>query len=239
MHLRHQHIVNPIDYVYPSRLQDSLVRQRLDYKVLSPTLRAQAHNPAPTLLTFQTTPTYTCGRREVSTISSEQIAHLRNNGTAAFHTAQRGGQTTFHGPGQLTAYLIVDLREHKLTPRCYVRFLETSVIETCKRYGISSFTTENPGVWVSDGEKIASVGVHLRRNVTSHGIGLNISTDLSWFDRIVACGLPDKKTVNFEKMAVRGKGVDEVGGIFAEVVAEGMEGVEGVEKIELAEDLLK
>lgn len=99
------------------------------------------------------------------------------------------------------------------------------MIDTCSLFGIKAFTTENPGVWTTVDEKIASVGVHLRRYVTSHGIGLNISVDLSWFNRIVACGLLGKKATSFENEGVTGVGLDIVATAFAENVAEKLVGV--------------
>jgi lipoate-protein ligase B len=143
----------------------------------------------------------------------------------------RGGQTTFHGPGQLVAYPILDLRTHKLSPRCYVAMLEKSLIATCARYGIEAMTTENTGVWTSEDDKIAAIGVHMRRNITSHGIGLNVNTDLWWFDRIVACGLEGKRATSFVKQGVEREDVDSVGKMFAEEVAAKLEGVEGVERV--------
>lgn len=89
-------------------------------------------------------------------------------------------------------------------------------------------TTENTGVWTSEDDKIAAIGVHMRRNITSHGIGLNVHTDLGWFDRIVACGLEGKRTVNFESLGVKGKTVEEVGKVFIEEFGRGL-GVQGVD----------
>jgi lipoyl(octanoyl) transferase len=142
----------------------------------------------------------------------------------------RGGQTTFHGPGQLVAYPIIDLRTHKLTPRDYVCLLEKSLIATCAKYGIKAMTTEHTGVWTSPDDKIAAIGVHMRRNITSHGIGLNVNTDLWWFDRIVACGLEGKRATSFTREGVRGKEVGDVGDAYVAEIAERLLGVEGVEK---------
>ena len=232
MLLQHLHLPGLTRYTHASHLQSILVRTYLDHKALTPALRSTQSPPSPTLLTFETNPTYTCGRREVNTITEEQKEYLRCNGAAEFHPALRGGQTTFHGPGQLTAYLVLDLLTHGLKPSSYVRFLEKSVIETCASYAIRAFTTENPGVWTSDEDKIASVGVRLRRNVSSHGVGLNVSTDLKWFERIVACGLVGKRTTSFEKEGVRECTVEAVARLLAEVMATILNGVEGVSQIE-------
>ena len=198
MRLRHLHLPGLTPYIRASAIQEHLVRLHLDHKATQST----ASTPGPVLITFQTLPTYTCGRREVGKLSHEQKAHLRAGGEAEFHEAIRGGQTTFHGPGQLTAYLILSLQEHHLHARTHIRLLEDCVISTCGTYRLVACTTENPGVWIGsspDERKLASVGVHLRRNIASHGIGLNVSVKLWWFDRIIACGLPEKKATSIEK----------------------------------------
>ncbi|MCJ1356474.1 MAG: hypothetical protein MMC33_006469 [Icmadophila ericetorum] len=225
MRLHHLHKSNPIPYLQSAKLQSSLVERHLSHKARP---KEAPLPPPPTLLTFQSTPVYTCGRREIGTLSGEQISYLKCNSKAEFHEALRGGQTTFHGPGQLTAYLILDLKKHGLTPRTYVRMLETVTMQTCAHYGIKSFTTENPGVWTTEDDKIASVGVHLRRGVASHGVGLNISVDLGWFDRIVACGLVGKKATSFWKEGVQGVGLGEVAGVMARKFVENLDGVDEV-----------
>ena len=234
--LRHIHLPGIVSYQRAARLQEHLVARFLASK---PPTNAPA--PAPHIITAQFVPVYTCGRREVGTVSAKQQEHLRANGRADFVEAMRGGQTTFHGPGQLVAYSIVDLRTHTLSPRCYVGMLEKSLIATCAYYGIKAMTTENTGVWTSEDDKIAAVGVHMRRNITSHGIGLNVHTDLWWFDRIVACGLEGKRTTNFKKLGAGRPSVKSVGEVFAEEVAERLVGVEGVERVgqKEIEELLK
>jgi len=164
-------------------------------------------------------------------VSQEQQDFLRDEGNAEFFEAMRGGQTTFHGPGQLVAYPIIDLKSHNLTPRSYVCLLEKTVIRTCARYGIEATTTEHPGVWTSPDHKICALGIHLRRNITSHGIGLNVNTDLRRFHRIVACGLEGKSTTSFEDYGLQGKTVDEVGNAFVEEFVTALEGVDAAESI--------
>jgi lipoyl(octanoyl) transferase len=179
---------------------------------------------------------YTCGRREVGNVSAEQIAHLTAktpHGRAEFHEALRGGQTTFHGPGQLVAYPILDLKQHGLGARDYVCLLEKSVIQLLRdKYSIESKTTDNPGVWVDDDRKICALGVHLRRNVSSHGIGLNVSTELAWFDRIVACGLEGKRTTSMRDMGVLEPDVEVIAEQYVDIVANRMSGVEKTERIQ-------
>ncbi len=101
---------------------------------------------------------------------------------------------------------------------------------TCGRFGIRGFRTENAGVWTSERRKIAAVGVHLRRNVTSHGVGVNVGTELWWFGRIVACGLEGVEATSFEREGVSGVGVREVEDVFVEELA-GRLGVEEVYEI--------
>ena len=198
MKLRHLHLPGLTPYKRASAIQEHLVRLHLNHKASKSTTQA----PGPVLITFQTPPTYTCGRREIGALSREQKAHLRADGKAEFLEALRGGQTTFHGPGQVTAYLILSLQQHNLNARTHVRLLEDSVIGTCEGFWLEAHTTENPGVWIGSSpneRKLASVGVHLRRHIASHGIGLNVTVKLWWFDRIVACGLPEKKATSIQK----------------------------------------
>lgn len=87
-------------------------------------------------------------------------------------------------------------------------------------------------MWTGEGRKLASVGVHLRRYIASHGVGINVNTRLEWFERIVMCGLPEKRATSFEAEGVEGKSVGEVGEVLAEVVAGGLEGVEGTRMVD-------
>ena len=106
-----------------------------------------------------------------------------------FYPTDRGGDVTYHGPGQLVGYPILDLRDWKRDVGAYVRAIEQCIIDTLADYGIAAGRIEKlTGVWV-DGRKIAAIGVHLSRWVTSHGFALNVSTDLSYFQYIVPCGL--------------------------------------------------
>jgi lipoyl(octanoyl) transferase len=107
----------------------------------------------------------------------------------AFHHTDRGGDVTYHGPGQLVAYPVFDLREWKRDVVAYVRGLEQVVIDTLADFSISAGRQEGcTGVWVN-GRKVCAIGVHLSRWVTSHGLALNIDTDLSYFQYIIPCGL--------------------------------------------------
>jgi lipoyl(octanoyl) transferase len=107
----------------------------------------------------------------------------------AFHPTDRGGDITYHGPGQIVGYPIVDLREWKRDVVAYVRALEQVIIDALADFGLKAGRIQGmTGVWV-DGAKIAAIGVHISRWVTSHGFALNTATDLSYFQYIVPCGL--------------------------------------------------
>lgn len=227
MLIRHIKLPGIVPYIKAANLQQDLVTKFLTHKASPATTKA----PVPTIITAEFAPVYTCGRREVGTVSEKQQAFLRDGGNADFYEALRGGQTTFHGPGQLVAYPIIDLKKHNLSPRNYVCLLEKTLIKTCSRYGIKAMTTEHPGVWTTPDDKISALGVHLRRNITSHGIGLNINTDLKWFSRIVACGLEGKRTTSFENEGVKDQSVPEVADAFVQRLADSLEGIDRVELV--------
>lgn len=246
MKLQHLSLPASTPYLHASSLQDRIVRAFLDAKPSrsSPATLTSNDNvartsspPRPTLITFTPPPTYTCGRREISRLAPSQIAHLTAPtpaGTAGFFETLRGGQTTYHGPGQLVAYPILDLKSHGLSARCYVNLLEEAVIRTLAAYGVRGIRTENPGVWTerSKGiEKICAVGVHLRRNISSHGIGLNVGREpLPWLGRIVACGLEGKGAASLETEGVEHTNTREVGDAFAQNLSSLLQGLEGVEE---------
>ncbi|KAK3674283.1 hypothetical protein LTR78_005752 [Recurvomyces mirabilis] len=232
MLLRHIHLPGLTSYTRAGKLQDKLVAAFLAHKASQGTTPA----PPPTIITAEFEKVYTCGRREIGTVSEAQKNYLTETtqwGTASFHEALRGGQTTFHGPGQLIAYPILDLKHHGLTPRCWIHLLESCVIATCAHYGVTAMRTENPGVWVSEQEKICALGVHLRRNITSHGIGLNVSTELGWFKRIVACGLEGKSTTSLLAQGISPRPtVQQVGDVFVRDLVRELRDVDGVEMVD-------
>ncbi len=125
-----------------------------------------------------------------------------------FETTDRGGDVTYHGPGQLVGYPIVDLRDWRRDVVGYLRTLETVLIDTLAEFGIHGERIAGlTGVWV-DGRKIAAIGVHISRWVTSHGFALNVSTDLKYFQYIVPCGLA-KPVASMEQFGVTA-GLDQV-----------------------------
>ena len=113
---------------------------------------------------------------------------LRSAGIS-FHATDRGGDITYHGPGQAVGYPILDLRDWKRDVGAYVRAVEQVMIEALADFGIAAGRLPGcTGVWV-DGRKIGAIGVHISRWITSHGFALNVYTDLSYFGYIVPCGL--------------------------------------------------
>jgi lipoyl(octanoyl) transferase len=133
---------------------------------------------------------YTLGRNADAADVLADAGWLATRGIEVVES-DRGGQVTYHGPGQLVGYPIVDLSPDRRDVRRYVRDLEAVLIRTLADYGIGAGTREGGavvGVWVG-GEKIAAIGVHLSRWITTHGFALNVATDLSLYAGIVPCGL--------------------------------------------------
>ncbi|KAG0428401.1 hypothetical protein HPB47_024615 [Ixodes persulcatus] len=146
--------------------------------------------------------------------TSEDESRLRKLG-ADFVKTNRGGLITFHGPGQLVAYPILYLgsfNEQK-SMRWYVCQLEKTVVDTCAHFGLRADTTQETGVWIGD-NKIAAIGVHGSRYVTTHGVALNCSTDLDWFGHIVPCGLQGKGVTSLSRELGRELGVAEASPVF-------------------------
>src|SRR5688572_9766028 len=143
------------------------------------------------LLLLEHFPVYTIGRGgdEGNLLASPE--RLRELG-AELIRIDRGGDITFHGPGQIVAYPIVELRD-PLDLRRYVRTLEAAVIATTAAFGLGAERLPGqPGIWVDGERKLAAIGVRVKRGVTTHGLALNVNTDLRWFDEMIPCGIPDK-----------------------------------------------
>jgi lipoyl(octanoyl) transferase len=214
-------------------IQEEYVQRYLDFKKAGENDRS-VPVVDPALLMFEMSSVYTCGRRQVGKLTEQEkqflVSPLPNGDQAEFVEAQRGGQLTYHGPGQLVIYPIIDLAKFNVRVKCYVRILEDSIIDTLAAYGIKGFTREDTGVWVNEHEKIASIGIHVRRSITSHGAALNISNDTAWFDRIVACGLPDKKATTMSRQGTR-VAMDDVADLFAQNFARRLE-ITNLEKID-------
>jgi len=134
---------------------------------------------------------------------------LSARGVGVFETG-RGGDVTYHGPGQLVGYPIIDLRPDRCDVHRYVRDLEEVLIRAVAAFGISATRIRGlTGIWVGDA-KLAAIGVRISRWVTSHGFALNVNTQLSDFDLIVPCGISDKSVTSMERLLGRSLAMDEV-----------------------------
>ena len=155
---------------------------------------ARGHRPD-TLVLLEHPHTYTMGRRGREGDILIGQSELDRLGIEVHHT-DRGGEVTYHGPGQLVGYPIMDLRRWGGGPLKYVRALEQVIAETLAEFGIEGTSEGRPtGVWV-EGRKVAAIGVKVSRRVTSHGFALNVSTDLSYFQHIVPCGMPSAQVTS-------------------------------------------
>jgi lipoate-protein ligase B len=146
--------------------------------------------PRDLLLLVEHSPVITLGRGTQAANLTTPREFLEARGIEVFEI-ERGGDITFHGPGQLVGYPIFDLTEHKPDLHWFLRQLEQALIQSLEPLGITGERRDKyTGVWTG-GRKLASIGVHVRQWVTWHGFALNVTTDLSYFDLMVPCGIPD------------------------------------------------
>jgi lipoyl(octanoyl) transferase len=182
-----------LDYDIGLALQKTLVELRHQQRIVN------------TLLLLEHSPVLTLGRNSSRSniLASDEMLASRGVGV---HEINRGGDVTYHGPGQLIGYPIIDLRS--FAPRLgavdYVRKLEEVLIRTCGDYGVrAQRIAGRTGVWTFAGgsiqeRKIAAIGVHISRGITSHGFALNVTTDLRDFNLIVPCGIADRDVTSLE-----------------------------------------
>jgi lipoyl(octanoyl) transferase len=202
-------------YAEALELQRNVARDRISGAISEDVLLLVEHPPVVTL-----------GRssKQKNLISSPDF--LQSRGVELFEV-ERGGDVTFHGPGQLVGYPIIDLKRHKLDLHWYLRQVEEAIIRVLSRYGISAErSTGYTGVWTG-GRKITSIGVHARDWVTWHGFAMNVVTDLTYFDLIVPCGIQDVEMTSIAKeITLRGEeipgdlSVTSAGRVTAEAFAE-------------------
>jgi lipoyl(octanoyl) transferase len=182
--------------------------------------------PQDVLLLVEHPPVVTLGRSSKQKNLVSSPGFLASRGVELFEV-ERGGDVTFHGPGQLVGYPIIDLKRHRQDLHWFLRQVEEALIRTIAEYGVSGERSPGyTGVWTKS-RKIASIGLHARDWVTWHGFALNVTTDLSFFDLIVPCGIAGVEMTSIGKeMSLRGQDcladVDTVGddaaGNFAEVL---------------------
>lgn len=163
------------------------------------------------LLLVEHPPVITLGRSSKDAHLLANREQLRTRGVEVFEV-ERGGDVTFHGPGQLVGYPIIDLKRHKQDLHWYLRQVEELLIRALAEFGVQGErVAKYTGVWTKN-RKIASIGVHARDWVTWHGFALNVGTQLSYFDLIVPCGIPEVTMTSLQReLGGRDVGVGETG----------------------------
>lgn len=186
-----------VDYVLAHDLQKKILLERIDDKCPDHLILLQ-HNPVITI-----------GRSgdNKNILASKTL--LESFGITV-HEIERGGDVTYHGPGQLTGYPIIDLRSYQKDVHWYLRQLEEVIIRFLSDYNIAGKRVSGyTGVWVGD-EKIAAIGVAVKRWVTYHGFALNVNPDLSHFKLINPCGITDKEVTSIVKILGHDVSMEEV-----------------------------
>ncbi|GLI35506.1 lipoyl(octanoyl) transferase LipB [Desulforhabdus amnigena] len=187
-----------IDYGIAWKMQKALAAARAEERIPD------------TLLLLEHPPTYTLGRRTDPSHFLVPRELLLRQGVAVYHV-DRGGDITFHGPGQLVGYPVLNLQGCPGGPSRYLRDLEEVLIEGLAALGVASGRLSGfTGVWVGH-EKIAAIGVKINaRRITEHGFALNVSTDLHYFNQIVPCGIREKGVTSLEQVLGRSVAIYEV-----------------------------
>jgi lipoyl(octanoyl) transferase len=188
-----------IDYAEGVELQKALVQQRVAGEI-DDTLLFVEHPPVITL-GVKTRGNFTNIRAGEAALAAQGVT---------VHESGRGGDVTFHGPGQLVGYPIIDLKPDRQDVHRYVRDLEEVLIRTAADYGIEAGRVKGfSGAWVGD-VKLAAIGVRISRWVTSHGFALNVTTDLAGFDLIVPCGIADRGVTSLSALLGRDVAIADV-----------------------------
>ena len=196
-----------VDYAEAHRLQKELQAKRIAGEVDD------------TVLLLEHPPVLTMGRSAKERHIIAQPDALEARGIAV-HEVGRGGDVTYHGPGQLVVYPIIDLKPNRRDVRKYMWSLEETMIRTCADLGLSATRIEGlNGAWIGE-RKVGAVGVRISRWVTMHGLALNANSDLTQFDLIVPCGIQDKAVTSISAELGRTVGVPDVTGPLARHFAE-------------------
>lgn len=225
--LRHVHFPGITPFAQGQSVQQAMVSANLDFKKIEAKItrlqkqyqlqgvslqeyeqaflqRVLSMKPFPTLLTFEFSNVYTGGKQmKLDPALAQKIAAYQLLG-CEYQQLERGGQVTWHGPGQMTAYLIVDLKKFSnLTVRCFVDLVLLAAVQNMllKEFDLQSYTNENPGVFMQPADlKIASVGCNIQRAITSYGVGFNVNPDLSFLNSQVMCGLPGVRATSLKEV---------------------------------------
>ena len=204
-----------IDYQAAWDKQEDLLKQKVDLKMSQRDLPQEEQLLASHDLIFCEHPhVYTLGKSghmDNLLLDQEEL----NKAEATFYKINRGGDITYHGPGQLVAYPIFDLEQFFTDIHKYLRYLEEAIIQTIAHYGIKGERYEGyTGVWLDadkpEARKICAMGVRCSRWVTMHGLALNVNPDLSYFKNIVPCGIDDKAVTSISKELGRPINLEEV-----------------------------
>lgn len=194
-----------IDYAQAWDLQTRLFQSAIDRKIANRNLPEEQHTPTEDHLLFCEHPhVYTLGKSGKQSHLLLNEDGLRERGVQ-FFPIDRGGDITYHGPGQIVGYPIFDLDHHFTDIHRFLRTLEEAVIGTLEVYGIKGGRIEGlTGVWIDFNEphkarKICAFGIRASRWVTMHGFAFNVNTDLSFFENIVPCGIADKGVTSLAK----------------------------------------
>ena len=191
---------------YQRSLFDVLCRKKMEKSF-------DESEPRGTILCVEHPAVYTLGKsgNESNMLVAEE--YLKSLG-AEFYHIDRGGDITFHGPGQLVCYPIIDHDAIGIGIRRYIDILEQSVIDLAKEYGIEAHRSEGAsGVWVTQGNrlvKLCAIGVRTSHGVTMHGLAMNVSTDLKWFELINPCGFTDRGVCSLSSLTGREVTMEEV-----------------------------
>ncbi|WWD19284.1 lipoyl(octanoyl) transferase [Kwoniella shandongensis] len=207
--LRYHIFKEPLPYPVGLKLQNDIIDKRLEAKAKDP---MGSRGIGDVVLLLEHTPTYTTGRRDNSPNPNElhpEEKKVQNVG-AEFYITKRGGQVTYHGPGQLVGYPILDLNVMETSTRCYVEYLQRMLGDYVRQTsGLGeTITAPHPdghvGVFSSPTEKVSSIGIHLRHRITSHGFAMNITPEpIKWFDLVMACGLADVHAISLHDLITR------------------------------------
>ncbi|GBL50990.1 lipoyl(octanoyl) transferase [Candidozyma auris] len=245
--LRHIHFPGITPFAKGEAIQQKMVAANLDFKKMEAKIRKQSKDlmnqgfalsdyenkflnqvlsmkPFPTILTFEFDNVYTGGKQMKQNPQLAQNIKEYEALGCQYHQLERGGQVTWHGNGQLTAYLILDLKQFThLTVKCFVDAVLLRGVQNMlqKNYGLQSYVNENPGVWMAPNDKkIASVGCNIQRAITSYGVGVNIDPDMKFLNTYTMCGLPGTRATSLKEMRPDvSVSVKEAGDLFAKEVA--------------------